>query len=188
MLRKYFLYLMPALLSNTSIHANLSKNLQDTSLDRVIMEKVILKDYEKTGLVILSSCKRFNASLFLENEKEFIPLFYEYLYSDFNLKGNSLKAIIKEREYPINASIQRKYRNLVFVNNSKCNISRDEIQDISRKYNWSSLITSLFVLLDEKKGKCLVYYHLFDGGNVVAYLEQKNRNWEVKNHKFQTLE
>ncbi len=172
----------------SSIHAENFTIVKDTTLDKFIAEKVILPNYEKRKVVILRQAENFDMVAFLEKDKQFFPSFFEYLQSDFNLNTRSLREIVNKHQYFWDGSISEKYPNLSIIKAPEMGLSIESIQKLRKDNEGASIITKVLVFLDEQKGKCLIYYHAFQGGGTVAFLEKKNNTWQVVTHKSQFLE
>lgn len=172
----------------SSIHAEYFRIMNDTTLNEFITEKVILRNYGNRKVVILRQAENFDVAAFLEKDKQFFPSFFEYLHSDFNLSTMSLREIVNKHQYFWEGSIPEKYPNLSIIKHPEMNLSIELIQKLRKDNGDASIITRVLVFFDEQKGKCLIYYHAFQGGGTVAFLEKKNNFWQVVTHKSQFLE
>lgn len=172
----------------SSIHAENFTIVKDTTLNKFIAEKVILPNYEKRKVIILRQVENFDAAAFLERDKQFFPSFFEYLHSDFNLSTISLKEIVNKHQYSWDGAISEKYPNLSLIKAPEFGISIESLKKLRKDNEGASIITRVIVLLDEQKGKCLIYYHTFQGGGTVVFLEKKNTIWQVVTNKSQFLE
>jgi hypothetical protein len=72
---------------------------KDTSLNRVIVEKVILSEYQKGGFLMIKQAANFDLVDFLEKNKPYFPFVFQYLQSDFNLGTKSIKEIVNKHQY-----------------------------------------------------------------------------------------
>lgn len=168
--------------------ATAADSLQDTALNKVIIEQVFLQYRSpQASLLILTPNKDWDLIAYLESRKDVFSLFYGYLVTDFSLENKSLKTIASQQTYTIDTSITKQYKGIIWHNRNKSYTFKD-LKDLSSNNDWASIINSLLILVDQDKGKCLLYYHEFEGGDVMAFLERKNNRWELIKNQNMTLE
>lgn len=173
---------------STPMSAQLFNNTPDSALDRVIIEKIILKDYEKFGVLVLLPHQKPNELNRLEANKSSLSIFYNYLSSAFDLANKPLKDILHAYQYSLDPSNYRGSEKIKFVKVADEDLNFLTLQSLRAKHNSSVIVMTIVILKNEQKGTCLLYYHLFEEGILVAFLERKGKTWEVVDHKTQTLE
>jgi hypothetical protein len=163
-------------------------SLQDTALNKLIVEQVLLQYRSpQETLVILTPNKNWDMIAYLESRKDVFSLFYDYLASAFSSGTKSLKTIASQQTYTIDSSINQQYKGIIWSDGSKAHTYTD-LKKLSTDNNWAPVVTSLLILADQDKGKCLIYYHQFEGGDAMAFLERKNNRWELIKSENMTLE
>lgn len=182
-----FLYILGLLLYKSFSYAQ-NKPLNDTALNRIIVEKVISSEYLKDGFIIIKQADNFDVTNFLEKNKPYFPFVFEYLQSDFNLGSKSIKEIVNDYQYHFDDWISEKFSKISIVKPPPEGITIDLLNKLRTDGQGKSIITILTVFYDTEKGKCLVYYHFFQGGGMVALLEKKKNIWQVVAHKAQSIE
>lgn len=158
--------------------------VQDTALNRAILEKVLFRDYHYGWIVINQTASNDMIQSYNEPITRYRN-FYNKLSTDFKLGEKTLVDILQQNNYKIDLSaISSRIKLADPPKNGKWIQYYDSLQHKFQR----PIITSTTILLNDQKDLCLVFFHAFMSGGTTAILMKKQGLWELSSYGAEWFE
>lgn len=149
--------------------------VQDTALNRAILEKVLFKEYRYGWVIVNHSASNDMIQSFNEPITRYRN-FYNKLSDHFNLGEKTLVDILQQNNYKLNFSTLSS--RIKLVEPPRHGKWIHYYDSLSHKYN-RPIITSTTILLNDAQDLCLVFFLAFQSGGSSALLTKKQGLWEL---------